>query len=115
MLPWTPAWEYLTGRFPLLMVTAVSVAQRLFCVAGRKEVIGYPASTAECQTTKEGTKDKDLNLVELPIPAENIIHGLVGVRSGFSTAAGVRYCPLDKACFLFSLWGVKYRGIHSHL
>lgn len=83
MLPWTPAWEYLTGRFPLLMGTAISVAQRHFCVAGRKEVVGYPANIAECQTTSMRTKDKNLNLVELPIPAENVMGS-----QGF----GVQHC-----------------------
>lgn len=73
MLPWTPAWEYLTGRFPLLMGTAISVPQRYFCVAGRKEVTGHSANTTEGQSTNARTKDKDLNLVELLIPAENIM------------------------------------------
>lgn len=54
-------------------------------------------NTIVCQITNARRKDKDLNLVGLPILVENIVD-----LQGSSAAAGVRYCPTDKVISHFA-------------
>jgi len=63
-----------------------------------------------CQITNAKTKDKDLNLVGLPIPIENVVD-----LQRSSAAVGVRYCSTEKACFNFSLCRWLRRVLHSNL